>query len=519
MLNVDLRRSGKKGIKGIIVSYNEQSCLFNGHGKVQLEYVEKGSTEPENNLYDCFNEYITSVLTPEKQLRLFKLFEKAHNIVENGKFYDYHEELGRLNPITDDIIEMVGVEKYCGFIQNSRHLKIPKGLSEAASKGDFPVETTITDNDYVNLVKLAFVVRIIHPIVFGLLHRLNERMGVGYSGVVAGQLIKDNFYIKRMFGWEKLKTYFEFSFSKKPTPTQIDGGGNTESFVEKVLFSAVFDRLCCAVIPETERDKNIANTINGAVRQHESSVSFRSKEDRGGGSDTEDKRSTYDQYNITEKVKASDIEGETEYFSFGLFDENEKPRYVDRFKHQCIGLGIKNEKLVEKVFDNLPPNWDFELNDVNQQLISLVFSSAVSPFIWDECEYIQIMAALALGQVKLAELGYTYLPSLLGIVHDPEGVRTLAEGLKLTNENKNYLASICDVQSRNSENRGYNEVLLAVDRFFTELTNKAWKSNLEYGVLDDPKIYDRVSTGSLFSIEVENEIRVEFMDLIQKVNS
>lgn len=518
MFKVDMRRSGKKGIKAIDVSFNEQSSLFNGKAKVQLERVTKDRPESENNLFDCLNEYVNSVLTNEQQLALYKLYEKAHDIIENGKFYDYHHELSRLKPLVDNILEMIGVEKYCAFIQNSDYLKIPKNLSEAASKGDYPSETTITDADYVNLVKLAFVIRSVFPIIFGLMNRFDDNMGSSYSGVVCGQLIKDNYFIKRMYGWEKLKTYFSYSFDKRPTPTQIESGGNTEAFVEKVLFSAIFDRLCCAVIPETEFDKNIANTINGAVRQHEASISFRNKEDRLSGGDDEDKRSSYDKYNITEKVRASDIESEAEYFSFGLFDEKDQPRYVDCFKFQCEGLGIKDYQLVDKIYRNIPPNWNFDLNEVIRSLLSLVYFEVVSPSIWEECSYTQLMSAIALGQVKLAEQGYTYLPSLLGAIHDPEGARSLAEGLKLTDDDKNYLASICDVQSRNSENRGFNEVLLSVDRFLVELTNKAWKSNLEYGVLDDPAIYDRVISGDMFSIELENEIRLEFMRLVKQVN-
>lgn len=518
MFNVDMRRSGKKGIKAIEVSFNDQTSLFNGKAKVQLERVSKDKPDVENNLFDCLNEYVTSVLTNEQQLQLYKLYEKAHDIIENGKFYDYHQELSRLKPLVDKILEMIGVEKYCAFIENSHHLVIPKNLSEAASKGDYPVQTTITDEDYVNLVKLAFVIRAVFPIIFGLMDRLDEPMTSAYSGVVCGSLIKDNYFIQRMYGWEKLKVYFKFSFDKRPTPTQIESGGNTEAFIEKVLFSAIFDRLCCAVIPETEYDKNIANTINGAVRQHEASISFRNKEDRLHGGDDEDKRSSFDKYNITEKVRASDIESEAEYFSFGLFDEKDQPRYVDCFKHQCVGLGIKNAALVDKIYRNIPPNWNFELTEVNRDLLSLVFNEVVSPAIWEECSYVQLMAAIALGQVRLAEWGYTYLPSLLGCIADPEGPRSLAEGLKLSDDDKNYLASICDVQSRNSENRGFNEVLLAVDRFFVELTNKAWKSNLEYGVLDDVKIYDRVTPGDLFSLELENEIRLEFMRLVKQVN-
>lgn len=518
MFSIDIKRTGKKGIKAIEVSLNDQTLRFNGRAKVQLEKVLKDKTDVENNLFSCMNEYVESVLATEQKIELFKLFDRAHSIVDSGKFYDYNTEIARLKPLCDGIWELVNVDKFAAFVQNSSYLKIPKNLSEAASKGDYPIQTTITDQDYVNLVKFAFVVRCVYPIIFGLLYRFEEQMGGGFSEIVAGELIKDNPSITRMAGWEKLNTYFRFSFGKRDVPTQIDGGGSGDTFIDKVLYSAIFNRLCCAVIPETEYDKNIANSINGAVKQHETSATFKPKEDRPGV-DEEDKRSNFDKYGITEDVKESDQESEAEFFSFGLFDEKDQPRFVDRFKFQCLALGIKNERLVEQVYDNLPINWDFDTHNHILRLLELTYMEVVSPFIWEACDYTQLMAAIVLAQVKLSEQGYKYLPSLLGAIHDPNGVRSLSEGLKLSDDDKNYLASICDVQSRNSENRGYNEALLAADDFLTQFGNGTWQSNLEFGVLDDPVIYDRVSAGDLFSIEIENDIKNEFMTLIKQAQS
>jgi len=515
MFSIDTRRSGKKGIKAIVVNLNDQMVLFNGKSKVQLEKI---SDEVENNLFLCLNQYVEAVLTTEEKIKLFKLYSKAHHIVEFGKFYDYNNEISQLKPIVDNILDMINISKYCGYIQNSEHLVIPRNLSEASSKGDYPLETTITDQDYVNLVKLAFVARATYPIIFGLLNRFDQIMGAGYSEIVCGELLSSNILITSMPGWKKLETYFKHSFDKRGFPTQIDGGGGSETFIKKVLYSAIFDRLCCAVIPETEKDKNIANGINGAVRQHENSVVFKAKESRPGGDD-EDKRSSLDKYGITAETKEADQEADAEFFSFGLFDETDKPRFVDRFKYQCLALNIKNEKLVEKVYDNLPVNWDFDLHEHVHQLLMLVYSGDVSSFIWEACSYTQITAAIALAQVKLSEMGFTYLPSVLGAQVDPTGIRSLADGLRLTDEDKNYLSSICDVQSRNSENRGYNEAILNADAFMTSLGQGIWRSNLEYGVLENETIYDRVSAGDLFSIDLENAIKTEFMTLIRKVNA
>ena len=45
---------------------------------------------------------------------------------------------------------------------------------------------------------------------------------------------------------------------------------------------------------------------------------------------------------------------QAEFFAFGLYDEQDNPKFVDRFKYQCMSLGIKQPELVEMVYDNLP---------------------------------------------------------------------------------------------------------------------------------------------------------------------
>ena len=520
MLEITMSRVSKKTIGSIFVTLNDQSLQFTGNGKasVKLERVIKDTDDNEQtNLFDCFNDYISGTFDTDRKIELFRKFERAHKIVDSPKNIDYNTELAEAKPIVDEIIDFIDVHKFCSFIHYSKYLQIPKGLSEAASKGDYPTETTITDQDYVEMVKLAFVTRVVYPIIFGLMGRFDVAMGVGYSELVCGGLLKDNPLITNLPGWRKLSTYVHYAFNKRPMPSQADSVTSTEDFVDKVLFNTLFSRLCCAVLPETEEGKNLATGINASVKQHETgSATFRDK-DRPSDED-DDKRSIYDKYQISEAVKSSDEVGEAEYFSFGLFDENDNERITDRFKHQCIGLEINQPELVEKVYDNISPNWDFELHDHILKILQLTYVGVVSPLIFEACDYVQLTAAICLAQVKLSEQGYKYLPSVLGAIHDPDGMRSLPDGLKLSTEDKEYIASICDIQSRNNEGRSFNEGLVAATTFLDKFGNGRWKSNLEYGVLDSPVIYGRVKKGALFGLEISPEVKVEFMRLIRQVN-
>lgn len=527
MLEINIRRSSKKTIDGIVITHNDRTLRFNGKATIRLEKVLKDKEDKESNLFDCFNEYIEATFSSERKIELFKLYEKAHTIVENGHFGDYREEMAQVGPIVDELIRFIDVPKYCSFIQYSRHLQIPPDLSIAASKGDYPAETTFTDMDYVEQVKLAFVMRTTWPIVFSLLARFSATMGDGHNELVCGDLFKSNPTITQMPGWQKLSMYVKYAFDKRGIPSQVDSISSTEYFTSKVLYNTVFSRLCCAVIPETEEGKNLATAINASVRLHETSGSKLNKKDFSEGDD-EDKRSIYERYQVAEGVKTANEVQQAEFFSFGLMDENDRPRFVDRFKFQCLALNIKQEQLVEDVYDRLPPNWHFELHPHILKLLQLTFQyvygvdevkGVVSPMIYMTCNYTQLMACIALAQVSLSERGFKYLPSVLGAIHNPKGLRTLSDGLKLNADDKDFLTSICDIQSRNNEGRSFNEAIVAANDFLEHLGNGVWQSNLEFGVLDDHAVYKRVAQAALFPIEIEVEIKNEFMELMRQNNT
>ena len=518
MLTIEVIRKSMKGMKAIVVALNEHSLRFNGDNSIKLEKSNKGNIKAqEGKLFDAFNDYVERFYNSEERLALYKLYEKAHRICENPVYRGYEVELPEVKPIINQILDFINPPRFMDFIHNSRHLVIPPELNVAASKGYYPAETTITEQHYVDMVKMTLLVRNIYPIIFSLTYRYAEFMNMNFAEFVCGDLIKDNTHIVNTDGWRKLLLYVNYSFAKRGEPLKVDGVGSMEYFVDHVLYNTVFTRLCCAIIPETEEGKNLATAINAAVRQHESSGSkWRRKDD--GYEGEEEKRSLYERYQAKEAVKSTDEEVEAEFFSMGLMDECDNERHTDRFTVPCLSLGIKQPELVEKVFDNIPPNWEFELAPHNLKLLQMVFKGDISIMIYWAANHTQLMAAIALAQVRLAEWGYDYLPSVVGAIHDPNGMRSSGDILKLTSADKDYLESICDVQSRNDEGRSFNEAIEDATDFLEGLAAGQWKSNLEYGVLNESEIYDRVPRGSLFEMEVEPKIREEFMRLVRQIN-
>lgn len=520
MLIIESTRSSKKTLDGVVVSYNGQTLRFNGKATIKLErsFKSAGDDAEEANLFDCQNEYIENTFTKEQKIALFNCYQRGYDVVENGKFSDYQSEISKLVPIINDIFEIINPDKFFYFIQVSRHLVVPKELSVAASKGDYPEETTLLEKDYIELAKMTFLVRTVYPVLFSLLARFEDLMGGGYNELVAGKLLKDSPHVKHTAGWNRLVQYVQFTFTKHGVPQQSVNVASMEHFMERVVYRTIFNRLCCAVIPETEEGKNIATAISAEVRQCEASTGVYKRKEASYDAD-DDKRSHYEKYQISETVNSAKEAAQAEWFSFGLYDEEDRPRFNNRFMHQCKALGIKQEQLVDQVFDNLPTIWDFELGQHIVKILQLTYMGKLSPNIYYACSYEQLMAAIAIAQVWLAERGYYYLPSVLGAVPTEDGVRTLADVMKLNTEDREALDAICDVQAKNNEGRSNNEAVLAAAEFLDNFGNGIWKTNLELGVLQEPEVYGRVKKGSLFPLEITKEIKEEFMRLIIESNT
>lgn len=513
MLVIRLVRNSKTVIEKIIVEYNTRKLDFNGKAKIFLEKSINNFSEGAN-LFDCQNEFVDSTFSDSQKLELFKLYERAHKICESSKDTEYRNELFELKKIVDDIYSLFNVTKYVGFIQYSKHLVVPANLIAATSKGDYPEETTILEKDYVNLVKFTMAVRVIYPILFGITNRLSLIMGENHALLNIGQLISHSPSLTALPGWDKLKLYVHTTFIKHGVGQSLTEFSTGNNAVEKTVFKVIIGRLCSSVIPETEKDKHIANVINSICQtaKSEYNEAFREKED----SYSEDKRSMFERYQIIEGNNPSKEQAEAEWFSFGLFDEKNNLRTTNRFHYQALTLGV-DETLVELVFDKLPSNWKFELDRHVVALLQLTFIDEVSPYTFLACDYTQLMAAVALGQVKLSSMGYRYLPAILGCVNDPDGIRTV-ETLKLNNEDREAIEGICSVQAKNTDARSANEAVLAVMDFLENFGNGIWKSNLEVGVLENREIMTKYPKGGMYPLEIDNQIKIEFVDLVLRIN-
>ena len=76
MLSISTARSSSKVINKIIVTYGTQSITFDGKMQIKLE-KPTSNIEEEANLFDCFNDYVSSVISDDDQKKLFEELDKT----------------------------------------------------------------------------------------------------------------------------------------------------------------------------------------------------------------------------------------------------------------------------------------------------------------------------------------------------------------------------------------------------------------------------------------------------------
>ena len=219
-------------------------------------------------------------------------------------------------------------------------------------------------------------------------------------------------------------------------------------------------------------------------------------------------------------MNATDEAAVAEFFTFGMFDEDDNPIYKDRFVHQCNGLNIADPNKAEILHDLLPDNWDYEPRQHIVKLCQMAFSDDIPFNIYYALDYHQLMSAIVLAQLKLHQMGYPHLAVLLTSVEDPEGERINADVIfSLNQTERQRIESLCDVVKGDGATSTNNEAVSAALEFFKELGNSAWQSTIELGLIDDDKALESAPRGFLYEVNLDIQIKEEFIRLYEEINS
>ncbi|QDB70476.1 hypothetical protein CF8_0065 [Aeromonas phage CF8] len=526
-MRYDITMSGKRRIDSIIVSHGNEKIEFRGTATVN-------GGDATQELFEFLNEFFEGS-NPVQIDKLFDLFKQGKRVLQPGYFeeeethdlmslrasgLDYQFLTEKLQAIIKEMYAIISPNDIAYAASVTGRTVAPKDLMQMASLGDYPEETTINNEKYSELVKLAFAAQLSYPLVHQLLDQINEVTGKDYQYAVAGGMISHIGYLPEMTGWKIMDTYIRASCARQEARRNTCSVVSDARYVDHIVSKGLYNKLCLSFIPSKVKDKNLSKELNSLVEgeiRKDQTVKFTSfSESRKGSED----QSIPESYRIAQAVNGTDESALCEYFSFGMFNEKDEPIYSDFFKHQAIGLGIQDQELAEKLYNSLPTVWNFRFTNIQYQLLQLVFVEDINYYLYPAMDYRQLLAAICLAQVKLFEMGYERLAILLCAVRNENGpMAYMADEFKLNTKEREELCALSYMYDGQNTATTDNYMVIATQSFLDELAASSWESNIEPGLLGDRVFVNAMSSGDMYLVDLVPEIKKELVDFIKKTNS
>lgn len=534
------RMSGKKNIDAIIVKHNGEEIIFSGSQKVN-------GGDANQELFEYLNEFFEG--TPQPKLdKLWYLLRQGKRIISPGYFdepetdelielrknnQDYKFLTERLVPVVNEIYrEFPPADIVYGATVTGR-TNAPADLMAMSQLGDYPVETTIDNYKYGKLVEQAFATQLCFPIINQLLDHVAIMAGKEYKDAIAGKhLISHIKALTEMTGWKILDVYVRASCLRQESRRNSIAVVSDTKYIDHIVYKGLFNKLCLTFLPSKINGKNLSKELNSLVEgeiRGGSDVKFKTYSDPKPGSDDQ---SIPESYRIAQAVNGTDEIAQAEYFTFDLYNEIQtvdsngevhteyEKKHKDFFQYQCLGLGIQNQALAERLFNTLPRIWDFRLTLIHLKLLQLVFQRDINYNLFPALNYDQLMAAICLAQVKLYEGGFEHLAQLCSIVRNSSYPPVfLDDDFKLSTKDRDALVELSDIYIGQSTSSTENILVKSVTDFLDELSTSGWDSTIEPGLLGNSEFVALMSTGQTYQVDLTPAIKNELIELIKLSNT
>lgn len=522
--------TGKRSFSGINVEHQGEIIFFKGTQK-----VSNGDADQE--LFEFINVFFDSL--PEDRLEIhWNLLKKAKRILEPGYFNEEDKEIielrknnldynflnEHLEPILNECYKNINPSDISYGADVSGYTIPPKDLNYITSQGDYPEETTINDEKYRKLAKLAFIGQLVYPVLNQLLDHISLITGKEFKDAVVGELITKIPAIVDRTGYDILDTYLRSSCLRQEARRNTTLIVSEAKYIDHIVYKGLLSKLCLTFIPSLVEKKNLTNELNSLVAgeiRGDNNAKFKSFNDP---KPTGDDLSIQEGYSISQDINASDELAQGLYFSFGLSKEVQpgvfERIYTDFFKYQCQGFGIKNQAMAEKIYNSLPTATNFILTGAHIKLLQLVYQGDMNYGIYRSLNYDQLMAAIALGQTKLFEMGFETLACCLFSFKNPNiPTSFIDDTYKLNTRERDMLVSICSDYVGQQTGTTDNSAVRAVTDFLEEMASSGWESNIEVGLLGNAKFLAMMSPNHTYPVEISAQIKKELLELIMLRNN
>lgn len=229
----------------------------------------KNLKQLEYDIFTHINQYFDR-LNEEKLDYIFSLYKQIRTIFD--EIYDRRKLTESLYPLVSELADQFDLADVQNWIMNKSDVIIP---DESIIKINYisspdisgTREQTYIREDYVKLISLCLMLRVILPIWGEYITKTHSETGTKFKEQDAFRLISSS-KIMHCEAMQKLKVYVEFAtIIGKKKPSSIIDGISSEDFPDWILSLVVIKRLCVVDFRGIDGTTTIPSQIYGFISQ------------------------------------------------------------------------------------------------------------------------------------------------------------------------------------------------------------------------------------------------------------
>lgn len=514
-MRIDLDRS-EYTVKVARMSHGDKYIDWN------VSAFDRSNFDVEFDLFDHCNKFWEG-LSPSSQEYVFDLYSKMNQIVCRGK--DRDARILELINLIKEFYEFHNLDIIKSWIYLKSDIVFPSWLSKCyTEKQDSPGsrEQTYLYDDYVNLICLAFCLRMMIPVWSEFIGRTRDETSTSLKEYRAYHLLSRSSLFESE-PMHKLRTYVNAIVPTERQKSAIIEGMSTEEFPTWLLSVALIRKVCVSdirgIFPPSTRSANgtvtdpptlvtyIYNHIKERIKHSGNNFSgiVNDKKNESSNNDSyEQQMSRFEGYKIKQEISPGDV--------VVIETVVEDPYKVAAFIEPTISMDFVTECLNNRVSRNL------RIYDPQFILAQWVMKPFVSPRGMLYLNKALIQQCCAVAEAVLWHRGHKFYSALMSAeMHSyDEGVSTVGIGSdaripKDLNEEilKYYPYMRKNTASKSKTVRSMNQAYVAVDHICGLFSKAEWGLTIS-----DDRLIELLGSTNLRRVTLQHDAKIRLCELV-----
>lgn len=459
-----------------IVERNGESIIFNSR------FYDKKALVPDDQ-YDIFGEInlYLQTLPEEKQEKLFNLFKEIRATFDDC--WDRRDLSKGLVKLCPELVDSIDLEDLTQWVTFHSPIRIPDKLeTEYISRDDRPGsrEQTYLRSDYINLIVMILVIRLMAPIWSEYIIRTRTETGNNFKEYYAFHLIhRSKFFFCDAL--DKLRVYIELSID----PTRLRSASNqemkrasaildgvsTEEFPVWILSQTVVRRVALADIRgecgESVLAMSIYKYVTSKEKSSDNSFSGMVKDKRVSANPDDNNLSKLEGY----KVKQDIASGDLVYLEYFMSD-TEKVAYM-------LEPELDRNRLYA-AFESVKEMHNHPISDPQIIMLQWIMKPVISPKAILHLNKNIVINSLAAAQAILEHREMYNAAALVTAVADKteDNLRVTELSSRISMELQNRLGELYPFikkpTTRQRAGRNHNQAIVSIDHLVDLISLTPW---------------------------------------------